>query len=130
MNAKTEQGRPALYLVVNIDLGMRPDKISSQTPHPAMNMLYDIMENRRDTAQYNLVKKYFADPARRIIVKRAHENVIKKLVGMGFYYTADAGFTDIPRGAITCVCLGILTNEEINSVPILKRLQNLQEEKL
>lgn len=119
------------YIVVNKDLGMSVGKIAAQVGHVCTVCSEYYLSFGRDdswckpsaiepdTTKYHL---WYYDAQKKIILQ-GHQKDLEKLVNQGFIYIRDNGLTEIPKGSLTAVSLGIMSREEAK--PFVKRLQLL-----
>lgn len=119
------------YIVVNKDLCMSSGKIAAQVGHVCTICSEYYLSLGRDDGwckpkaiepditKYHL---WYYDSQKKIILQ-GHQKDLEKLVTQGFIYIKDNGYTEIPKGSLTAVSLGIMSREEAR--PFVKRLQLL-----
>lgn len=111
-----------MYIVINKDLPMSVGKTAAQAAHVCTEYILKTVQGSKE--EKRIMQEWY-DQCQKKIVLGAHQNVMEKLAAdPRFYPIRDNGYTEIPAGSLTAVCLGVHTKEEIHDVT--KRLQLLK----
>jgi len=110
------------YFIVNQELNMSPGKISAQVAHVATIVVFENLYNCQNANEHVKFMEWYKNNQKKIIL-RCKQKDLEKLIAQGFYYIRDNGLTEIAKGSLTCVSLGIMLRNEAQKY--VKRLQLL-----
>lgn len=110
------------YYIVNKDLGMSPGKIAGQVAHVCRRITH--WYNYGNCMEFYKYTNWIENYSEKKIILEAHQSTLEKLKEQGFFYVEDNGLTEIPKGSLTCVGLGIMPRKEAQKY--IKRLQLLK----
>lgn len=118
-----------MYVIVNNDLNMSGGKIAGQVGHAITNYIKEINDYKiYNIDEYDRYLRWSSDiRTKKIIVLKANQNELEKIEKMNIYYpTRDLGYTEVPCGSLTAICLGVNTKENfIKNIPKVKRFRLL-----
>jgi len=130
MDLVNNQDELVQYFLVNQDIGMGKGKTAAQVAHAvvlhvvhvvneAVNEAIDLRSINDKGARFD---EWFLAGQKKIILK-APQSLLEELRDKGYIAVHDNGHTQVPKGSLTVITLGVATREEV--ADIVKNLRLL-----
>ena len=108
-------------IIVRTDLGMSIGKLAAQTAHASLESYLRVSQHDK-IFQSDILKKWRAEGAKKVVLKVESEAALKKLeaaaikAGLKNYLVKDAGLTEIPAGSVTALAIGPDEENKIDKI--------------
>ena len=96
-----------MYIIVNKELNMSPEKMSAQVGHAVNVLTYKMAQNNKE-----LLDEYMNGEIKKIVLY-ANQSKLEQLEQEGYIAIRDKGYTEIEPNSLTCVTIGILDGDNI-----------------